>query len=68
MSISRPQPTGDFQDFSNKNKAILGLNFRFITIIWREQAEDEVELFRLDHDKLHNPFQSFISATTSLEK
>jgi len=30
--------------------------------------EDEVELFCLDHNKLHNPFQSFISAAASLEK
>jgi len=52
----------------NENKAFLDLNFSFITILCREQAEDEAELFRLDHDKLHNPFQSFISAAASLEK
>jgi len=56
-----------FSGFFNENKAFLDLNFRFITILWREQAE-KVELFRLDHDKFHNPFQSFISAAASLEK
>jgi len=41
-----------FSGFFIKNKTFLGLNFRFITILWREQVEKEVELFRLDHDKL----------------
>jgi len=60
--------TRRFSRFFNKNKAFLGRNICFIRILWWEQAEDEVELFRLDHDKLHTLFQSFISASASLEK
>jgi len=62
------QSAQQFSRYFNKNKVFLGLNFCFITILWQEQAEGEVELFRFkDHDKLHNPFQSFISVAVRLE-
>jgi len=58
-----------FSGFFNKNKAFLA----YIFALWlysydSKQNEDEVKLIQLDHDKLHNLFQSFISATASLGK
>jgi len=58
----------DFQDFSIKIKHFRPKFLLYNDTLTIEQADDEVELFRLDHDKLHNPFQSFISVAASLQK